>query len=43
MTVHMDPEQIVAGLRLDFLGHISAADIETCVERLRARLKTEVL
>lgn len=42
LTVHMGPEQVVAGLSLDFVDHISAADIETCVERLEARLKTEV-
>jgi cation diffusion facilitator family transporter len=42
LTVHMGPEQIVAGLSLDFVDHISAAEIETCVERLEAKLKTEV-
>lgn len=42
LTVHMGPEQIVAGLSLDFIDHLSAADIETCVERLEARLKAEV-
>ncbi|MBE1205683.1 cation diffusion facilitator family transporter [Aminobacter carboxidus] len=42
LTVHMGPEQVVAGLSLDFVDHISAAEIETCVERLEAKLKTEV-
>ncbi|MCX8570270.1 cation diffusion facilitator family transporter [Aminobacter sp. MET-1] len=42
LTVHLGPEQIVAGLSLDFVDHLSAADIETCVERLEARLKAEV-
>lgn len=42
LTVHMGPEQIVAGLSLDFVDHISAADIETCVERLENKLKAEV-
>lgn len=42
LTVHLGPEQIVAGLSLDFIDHLSAADIETCVERLEARLKAEV-
>lgn len=42
LTVHLGPEQIVAGLSLDFVDHISAAEIETCVERLEAKLKAEV-
>lgn len=42
LTVHIGPEQIVAGLSLDFVDHISAADIETCVERLENKLKAEV-
>ncbi len=42
LTVHLGPEQVVAGLSLDFVDHLSAADIETCVERLEARLKAEV-
>ncbi|WP_378944920.1 cation diffusion facilitator family transporter [Mesorhizobium sp. ANAO-SY3R2] len=42
LTVHLGPEQIVAGLSLDFVDHVSAADIEACVERLEARLKAEL-
>lgn len=42
LTVHLGPDEIVAGLSLDFVDHLSAADIETCVERLEARLKAEV-
>lgn len=42
LTVHMGPEQVVAGLSIDFVDDISAADIETCVERLETRLKAEV-
>lgn len=42
LTVHMGPEQIVAGLSLDFVDHISAAEIESCVERLETKLKAEI-
>lgn len=42
LTVHMGPDQIVAGLSLDFVDDILAADIETCVERLEVKLKAEV-
>lgn len=42
LTVHMGPEQVVAGLSLDFVDDITAADIEICVERLETRIKAEV-
>jgi divalent metal cation (Fe/Co/Zn/Cd) transporter len=42
LTVHLGPEQVVAGLSLDFVDHISASEIEACVERLEAKLKAEV-
>lgn len=42
LTVHLGPNQIVAGLSLDFVDHVSAAEIETCVERLESQLKAEV-
>lgn len=42
LTVHLGPEQVVTGLSLDFVDHISAAKIEACVERLEAKLKAEV-
>lgn len=42
LTVHLGPEQIVVGLSLDFVDQLSAADVETCVERLEVKLKAEV-
>jgi cation diffusion facilitator family transporter len=42
LTVHLGPEQVVAGLSLDFVDQNSAAEIEACVERLEAKLKAEV-
>lgn len=42
LTVHMGPQQVVAGLSLDFVDEISAADIESCVERLETKIKAEV-
>jgi len=42
LTVHLGPEQVVAGLSLDFVDHISASEIEACVERLEAKLKAEI-
>ncbi|SDP80477.1 cation diffusion facilitator family transporter [Phyllobacterium sp. YR620] len=40
LTVHMGPKQIVAGLSVEFEDHIQAPQIEACVERLEAVLKT---
>ncbi|UVK39510.1 cation diffusion facilitator family transporter [Mesorhizobium sp. AR10] len=42
LTVHLGPEEIVAGLSIEFEDHLSAPEIEACVERLEARLKTEM-
>ncbi|MEK1890631.1 MAG: cation diffusion facilitator family transporter [Phyllobacterium sp.] len=40
LTVHMGPKQIVAGLSVEFEDHVQAPQIEACVERLEAALKT---
>ncbi|WP_192178176.1 cation diffusion facilitator family transporter [Mesorhizobium amorphae] len=42
LTVHLGPEEIVAGLSIEFEDHLSAPEIEACVERLEARLKKEM-
>ncbi|AGB42968.1 cation diffusion facilitator family transporter [Mesorhizobium australicum WSM2073] len=42
LTVHMGPEEIVAGLSIEFEDHLSAPEIEACVERIEARLKKEM-
>ncbi|TGP29457.1 cation transporter, partial [bacterium M00.F.Ca.ET.228.01.1.1] len=42
LTVHMGPQEIVAGLSVEFEDHLTAPEIEACVERLEARLKTEM-
>ncbi|MBZ9868639.1 cation diffusion facilitator family transporter [Mesorhizobium sp. CA15] len=42
LSVHIGPEEIVAGLSIEFEDHLSAPDIEACVERLEARLKKEM-
>lgn len=42
LTVHMGPEEIVAGLSIEFEDHLAAPEIEACVERLEARLKKEM-
>ncbi|RRH97152.1 cation transporter [Mesorhizobium tamadayense] len=42
LSVHIGPAEIVAGLSIEFEDHLSAPDIEACVERLEARLKTEM-
>ncbi|WP_421915154.1 cation diffusion facilitator family transporter [Mesorhizobium sp.] len=42
LTVHMGPEEIVAGLSIEFEDHLTAPEIEACVERLEARLKKEM-
>jgi cation diffusion facilitator family transporter len=38
-TVHMGPTQVVAALSLEFEDHVTAPQIEACVERLEARLR----
>ncbi|WP_095203751.1 cation diffusion facilitator family transporter [Mesorhizobium carmichaelinearum] len=42
LTVHMGPQEIVAGLSIEFEDHLTAPEIEACVERLEARLKKEM-
>jgi len=41
-SVHIGPEEIVAGLSIEFEDHMSAPEIEACVERIEKRLKAEV-
>ncbi|MER8636445.1 cation diffusion facilitator family transporter [Mesorhizobium sp. M0018] len=42
LTLHMGPQEIVAALSIEFEDHLSAPEIETCVERLETRLKAEM-
>jgi len=42
LTVHMGPQEIVAGLSIEFEDHLTAPEIEACVERLEAQLKKEM-
>ncbi|MHA6643841.1 cation diffusion facilitator family transporter [Mesorhizobium sp. A623] len=42
LTVHMGPQEIVAGLSIEFEDRLAAPEIEACVERLEARLKADV-
>jgi cation diffusion facilitator family transporter len=42
LTVHVGPAEIVAGLSIEFEDHLTAPEIEACVERIEARLKTEM-
>lgn len=42
LTVHMGPQEIVAGLSIEFEDHLTAPAIEACVERIEARLKQEM-
>ena len=42
LSVHIGPEEIVAGLSIEFEDHLTAPGIEACVERLEARLRREM-
>jgi cation diffusion facilitator family transporter len=42
LSVHIGPQEIVAGLSIEFEDHLPAPEIEACVERIEARLKTEM-
>lgn len=42
LSVHIGPEEIVAGLSIEFEDHLPAPEIEACVERIEARLKAEM-
>ena len=39
LTVHMGPEEIVAALSIEFEDRLTAPEIETCVERLEAKIR----
>ncbi|PBB81919.1 cation transporter [Mesorhizobium sp. WSM3879] len=42
LSVHIGPEEIVAGLSIEFEDHLTAPEIEACVERVEARLKSDM-
>ena len=42
LSVHIGPEEIVAGLSIEFEDDLRAPEIEACVERMEARLKEEM-
>jgi len=42
LTIHLGPREIVAGLSVEFEDHLTAPQIEECVQRLEDRLKREV-
>ncbi|WP_192249319.1 cation diffusion facilitator family transporter [Mesorhizobium silamurunense] len=42
LSVHIGPEEIVAGLSIEFEDHLTAPEIEACIERLEARLKKDM-
>jgi cation diffusion facilitator family transporter len=42
VSVHIGPEEIVAGLSIEFEDHLTAPEIEACVERLEKRLKADI-
>jgi cation diffusion facilitator family transporter len=42
LTVHMGPQEIVAGLSIEFEDHLTAPEIEACVQRIETRLKEEM-
>ncbi|RUW19480.1 MULTISPECIES: cation diffusion facilitator family transporter [unclassified Mesorhizobium] len=42
LSVHIGPQEIVAGLSIEFEDHLTAPEIEACVERLEARLRKEM-
>ena len=42
LTVHMGPDSIVAGLSIEFKDHVAAPEIEACVERIEAKLHSEL-
>ncbi len=42
VSVHIGPEEIIAGLSVEFEDHVAAPEIEACVERIEARLRAEV-
>ena len=42
ITTHLGPRQIVVALSAEFEDHMTAPDIEACVQRLEARVKAEL-
>jgi cation diffusion facilitator family transporter len=42
LTIHMGPTEIVAALSVEFEDHVTAPEIEACVQRIEARLKKEM-
>lgn len=42
LTVHLGPEQVVANLSVEFADRLTAPEIEACIERIEARLASEV-
>ncbi|WP_296746815.1 cation diffusion facilitator family transporter [Mesorhizobium sp.] len=42
LSVHIGPEEIVAGLSIEFEDHLTAPEIEACIERLEARLSEDM-
>jgi len=42
LTVHMGPQEIVAGLSIEFEDHLTAPEVEACVQRIETRLKEEM-
>ncbi|HWK69198.1 MAG TPA: cation diffusion facilitator family transporter [Rhizobiaceae bacterium] len=42
LTVQLGPEQVVANLSIEFADHLTAPEIEACVERIESRLAAEV-
>jgi cation diffusion facilitator family transporter len=41
ITTQLGPDQVVAALSAEFADHLSADDIEQCVERIEAQLRAE--
>ena len=42
LTVHLGPAEIVAALSIEFEDHLTAPEIEACVQRIEARVHTEM-
>ncbi len=42
LTVHIGPTEIVAGLSIEFEDHLTAPEIESCIERLETELQREL-
>lgn len=42
LSVHIGPEEIVVGLSIEFEDHVTAPQIEACVERIETKLRADV-